>query len=50
VVLKQFFTNPETAQLQLNLLPPEYLPAGTLVSSWGEGTVLFADPYYMAKQ
>jgi general secretion pathway protein A len=50
VVLKQFFTNPETAQLQLNLLPPDYLPAGTLVSSWGEGTVLFADPYYMAKQ
>ena len=50
VVLKQFFTNPETAQLQLNLLPPEYLPAGTLVSSWGEGTVLFADPYYRAKQ
>jgi general secretion pathway protein A len=50
VVLKQFFTNPETAQLQLNLLPPKYLPAGTLVSSWGEGTVLFADPYYMAKQ
>ena len=50
VVLKQFFTNPETAQLQLNLLPPEYLPAGTLMSSWGEGTVLFADPYYRAKQ
>ena len=50
VVLKQFFTNPETAQLQLNLLPPKYLPAGTLVSSWGEGTVLFADPYYRAKQ
>lgn len=50
VVLKQFFTNPETAQLQLNLLPPEYQPAGRLVSSWGEGTVLFADPYYMAKR
>jgi general secretion pathway protein A len=50
VVLKQFFTNPETAQLQLNLLPPEYQPAGRLVTSWGEGTVLFADPYYMAKQ
>jgi len=50
VVLKQFFTNPETAQLQLNLLPPEYQPGGALVSSWGEGTVLFADPYYRAKQ
>jgi general secretion pathway protein A len=50
VVLKQFFTNLETAQLQLNLLPPEYRPAGRLVSSWGEGTVLFANPYYMAKQ
>ncbi len=50
VVLKQFFTNPETAQLQLNLLPPEYQAGGTLVSSWGEGTVLFADPYYRAKQ
>jgi general secretion pathway protein A len=50
VVLKQFFTNPETAHLQLNLLPPEYQPAGRLVSSWGEGTVLFADPYYRAKQ
>ena len=50
VVLKQFFTNPETAQLQLNLLPPKYQPAGTLVSSWGEGTVLFADPHYRAKQ
>jgi hypothetical protein len=50
VVLKQFFTSPETAQLQLSLLPPKYLPAGTLVSSWGEGTVLFADPYYRAKQ
>jgi len=50
VVLKQFFTNPETAQLQLNLLPSEYQPTGRLVSSWGEGTVLFADPYYMAKQ
>jgi hypothetical protein len=50
VVLKQFFTNLETAQLQLNLLPPEYQPAGRLVSSWGEGTVLFANPYYMAKQ
>jgi general secretion pathway protein A len=50
VVLKQIFTNPETAQLQLNLLPPEYQPAGRLVSSWGEGTVLYADPYYRAKQ
>jgi general secretion pathway protein A len=50
VVLKQFFTNPETAQLQLNLLPPEYQPGGALVSSWGEGAVLFADPYYRAKQ
>ena len=50
VILKQFFTNPETAQLQLNLLPPEYKPAGRLVSSWGEGTVLFADPYYRTKQ
>ena len=50
VVLKQFFTNPETAQLQLNLLPPEYQPAGRLESSWGEGTVLFADPYYRPKQ
>ena len=50
VVLKQFFTKPETAQLQLNLLPLEYQAASRLVSSWGEGTVLFADPYYMAKQ
>jgi hypothetical protein len=50
VILKQLFTNPETAQLQLNLLPPEYKPAGRLVSSWGEGTVLFSDPYYRAKQ
>lgn len=50
VALKQFFTNLETAQLQLNLLPPEYQPESRLVSSWGEGTVLFADPYYMAKQ
>jgi general secretion pathway protein A len=50
VILKQLFTNPETAQLQLNLLPPEYQPAGRLVSSWGEGTVLFADPYYRTKQ
>jgi hypothetical protein len=50
VILKQLFTNPETAQLQLNLLPPEYKPAGRLVSSWGEETVLFADPYYRTKQ
>jgi len=50
VILKQLFTNPETAQSQLNLLPPEYKPAGRLVSSWGEGTVLFADPYYRTKQ
>ena len=50
VVLKQFFTDPEKAQLQLNLLPPAYQPAGRLVSSWGAGSVLFADPYYRAKQ
>jgi len=50
VVLKHFFTNPETAQLQLNLLPAQYQPSGRLVSTWGEGAVLFADPYYMAKQ
>ena len=50
VILKQLFTNPETAQVQLNLLPPEYQPAGRLVSSWEEGTVLFADPYFRTKQ
>jgi hypothetical protein len=47
LVLKQSFSNPKTAEMQLRLLPPERAAAGAVVSSWGENTVFFADPYYV---
>jgi general secretion pathway protein A len=50
VVLKQFFTNTQAAELQLRLLPTGLGANSGIVSSWGEGAVLFADPYYVAKQ
>jgi len=49
VILKKMFTNPETARLQLELLPPALTASGRVIASWGEQTVFFADPYYVNK-
>jgi general secretion pathway protein A len=49
VILKQLFSNPDAARLQLNLLPPSLSAAGEVLDSWGEQTVLYADPYYVSK-
>jgi hypothetical protein len=49
VILKQRFSSPETARLQLALLPPTLIPSGEVISSWGEQTVFFADPYFVSK-
>jgi general secretion pathway protein A len=49
VILKQIFTKPESARLQLELLPPALSASGQVIGSWGEQTVFFADPYYVSK-
>jgi general secretion pathway protein A len=49
VILKQVFANPETARLQLELLPPALTASGQVISSWGEQTIFFADPYFVNK-
>jgi general secretion pathway protein A len=48
VLLKQVFSDPEAARLQLKLLPPA-LPGGEVVRVWAEQTVFFADPWYGVK-
>jgi hypothetical protein len=45
VVLKQFFSSPDAAQLQLNYLPPKLAISGQVTRLWSEQTVFFADPY-----
>jgi general secretion pathway protein A len=45
LVLKQHFSNEETAGLQLKLLPARYSKSGQVVSSWGKDAVFFANPY-----
>ena len=49
VILKQLFSSPEAAELQLKLLPPSLSAAGEVMGSWGEQTVFYADPYYVSK-
>jgi general secretion pathway protein A len=49
VVLKQLFSNPEAAGLQLKLLPPGMSASSEVMGSWGERTVFYADPYYVNK-
>jgi general secretion pathway protein A len=49
VVLKQFFTNPQAAELQLRLLPAHLGTGSGIVSSWDEDAVFFSDPYYAGK-
>jgi hypothetical protein len=49
VILKQLFTDPETARLQVELLPPALSASGQVIGSWSEQTVFFADPYYVSK-
>lgn len=49
VILKQLFSNPEAAGLQLTLLPPSLSASGEVMGSWGEQTVFYADPYYVSK-
>jgi phage tail protein X len=46
VVLRQFFSNPDAARLQLNYLPPQLAASGQVTRLWTEQTVFFADPYY----
>jgi hypothetical protein len=47
VILKQPFTSPEAAQVQMRLLPAGLAASGQVLTSWGEKTVFFADPYYV---
>jgi general secretion pathway protein A len=49
VILKQLFSSPEAAQLQLRLLPGSVSAGSQVIASWGEKTVFFADPYYVSK-
>lgn len=49
VILKQVFSNPDTARLQIKLLPPAWAASSQLLDSWGERPVFFADPYYVTK-
>jgi general secretion pathway protein A len=47
VILKQLFSSPDAARLQLKLLPPRLSASGEVIDSWGEQTVFYADPYYV---
>jgi general secretion pathway protein A len=49
VVLKQLFSSPEAAGLQLKLLPAGVSESSEVMGVWGERTVFFADPYYVNK-
>jgi len=48
LLLRQVFSDPETARLQLKLLPPP-LAGGEVVNVWAEQTAFFADPWYGVK-
>jgi general secretion pathway protein A len=47
VILKQVFSDPDTARLQLDLLPRSLSSTGEVLSAWTPGAVFYADPYYM---
>ena len=47
--IKQLFSSPEAAGLQLKLLPPGVSGSSEVMGAWGERTVFFADPYYVNK-
>ena len=49
VVLRQIFSNRQSAELQRRLRPAELSGASGIVSTWGENAVFFSDPYYAAK-
>jgi len=44
LVLRQVFSDPETARLQMALLPPPAAEGAELIDSW-QGALLFADPH-----
>jgi general secretion pathway protein A len=48
VLLRQVFSDAETARLQLRLLPSA-LPGGEVLSVWSEQAVYFADPWFGAR-
>ena len=45
LVLKQVFTSPQAAGMQVKLLPPLLADRGRVVSSWGTDAVYFSDPF-----
>jgi hypothetical protein len=49
VILKQVFSSPDAARLQLKLLPTTLAASSQVLDSWGDRTVYFADPYYVNK-
>lgn len=50
VVLKEYFSNPNTATHQLDQLPPELVTEGKIVSLWNEDAVFFADPFLKSRK
>jgi len=49
VVLKKYFLNEKTAQLQLKRLPLSISSKGKIISSWDVDNVFFADPFLPTK-
>ncbi|MGD8273035.1 MAG: hypothetical protein PVJ88_11350, partial [Desulfobacterales bacterium] len=45
IILKEYFFDVDTALEQLSRLPAELAPTGKVLSSWGQDTVFFANPY-----
>ncbi|MGD8522836.1 MAG: AAA family ATPase [Desulfobacterales bacterium] len=45
VVMKEYFSNPISADHQLDQLPLEFAAQGKVISLWNEEAVFFADPF-----
>ncbi|MBW2436104.1 MAG: hypothetical protein JRF29_02420, partial [Deltaproteobacteria bacterium] len=45
IILKKYFFDADSALEQLSRLPAELAPTGKVLSSWGQDTVFFVNPY-----
>ena len=50
IVLKRYFTDPDSALAKLSQVPPELAPEGKVLSSWQKDTVFFANPFARPSQ
>ena len=50
IAAKGYFASPESAGRYLSALPQQPAPEGSVISGWGDGTLLYADPFAGGRQ